>query len=107
MVRGLHVLAYSAALAHMTAATWGIVLLYQHIGSAFGSAAPFYFVWSLTPIVILHLGLRKWGATRDAAGILAAGSVIVACITVWLILQQFADDPIGPLAMLMLSLIHI
>lgn len=101
MTRTLHVLAYAAALVHAVAATWGIVLLYDHIGSSFGSAAPFYFVWSLTPIVILHLGLRTWGSPGSSAVILAAGSVVVACLTVWLVVQQFSTTPIGPLAMLM------
>ncbi len=101
MARTLRILTYAVYLVHVVAATWGIVQLYNHIGSAFGSAAPFYFVWILTPVVVAHFGLKKWGNQTAAGSALLAGGIAVAAITMLLMKSQFMTDQIGPMAMLM------
>lgn len=97
----LRILTYTVYLVHVAAATWGIVQLYDHIGSAFGSAAPFYFVWILTPVVVAHFGLKKWGDHAPSGWAMLAGGIAVLAITLSLMQSQFVTDEIGPLAMLM------
>lgn len=101
MARSLRILTYLAYTLHTTAATWGIVQLHGHIGSAFGSAAPFYFVWILTPVVVAHFGLQKWGDHVPSGWAMLTGGSVVALLTILLIRSQFVTDSIGPLAMLM------
>lgn len=100
MVTSLRILTYLAYGVHVAAATWGIVQLHGHIGSAFSSAAPFYFTWILTPLVVAHLGIRRWGDDPSAARALLVGGVLVMMITLALMRNQFMVDELGPMAML-------
>ena len=101
MTRLLHILTYAFYAGHMAWATWGIMRLYDHIGSAFGSAAPFYFVWTLTPVVVAHFGLRKWGSHARSGWVMVATSAVIFLTTMSLVKGQLATDHIGPMAMLM------
>jgi|GEM_PF-3147837 len=101
MAHLLRILTYGFYMAHLGWATWGILRLYDHIGPTFGSAAPFYFVWTLTPVVVAHFGLKKWGHHRAATGVMLMGSLIVFMMTMALVRNQLMTDHIGPMAMMM------
>ncbi len=100
MASTLRILTYFAYGVHVAAATWGIVQLHGHIGSAFSSAAPFYFAWILTPLIVAHFGLKKWGKDPRAGWALFGGGVVVMLITIALMRAHFLTDHLGPMAML-------
>jgi len=87
-------------LANILVTTWGLLLLGQHVGSAFWSAGFFYFAWCLIPCVVVHFGVRKFSATGSARTTLLSAAAMLLLVSGLIVWRLVIVGPITAFSML-------
>ena len=96
----LRISTYSLLVGNMLLAGYGIFQLGVEIGQSWYSAGPFYFAWSVIPLVLLHFGLSRFGTVSASQVPLFTGAVITFTLTAFVVWTFIIAGPIGPFSML-------